>query len=75
MSPKGLVPNLLMQFFSLYSSKTAVSETYVFDIVITQNDYPSYVKHISACIYIVFTLFRVCVAWGRFSARWTCRRQ
>ena len=31
----GLVHNLLMQFFSLYSSKIEVSETYFFDIVIT----------------------------------------
>ena len=27
--------NLLMQFFSLYSSKMEVSETYFYDIVIT----------------------------------------
>ena len=32
---KGLVHIMLMQFFSLYSSKIEVSETYVFDIVIT----------------------------------------
>ena len=31
----GLAHNLLMQFFRLYSSKIEVSETYVFDIVIT----------------------------------------
>ena len=31
----GLVHNLLMQFFTLGSSKIEVSETYVFDIVIT----------------------------------------
>ena len=31
----GLVHNLLMQFFSLYSSKIEVSETYFYDIVIT----------------------------------------
>ena len=71
----GLVHNLLMQSFTLGSSKIEVSETYVFDIVITQNDYPSYAKHILACFYMVFTLFRVCVAWVRLSARWTCRRQ
>ena len=34
-SPKGLVHNLLMQFFTLGSSKIEVSETYFFDIVIT----------------------------------------
>ena len=33
--PKGLVHNLLMQFFSLYSSTIEVSETYFFNIVIT----------------------------------------
>ena len=31
----GLVHNLLMQFFTLDSSKIEVSETYFFDIVIT----------------------------------------
>ena len=34
-SPKGLVHNLLMQFFTLGSSKIEVSETSYFDIVIT----------------------------------------
>ena len=34
-SPKGLVHNLLMQFFTLGSSKIEVSETYFFDTVIT----------------------------------------
>ena len=62
---KGLVHNLLVVFFTVGSSKIEVSETYFFDIVITQNDHPSYVKHILACIYIVSPLFRVCVAWGR----------
>ena len=34
-SPKGLVHNLLMQFFSLGSSKMEVFETGFYDIVIT----------------------------------------
>ena len=34
-SPKGLVPNLLMQFFTLGSSKIEVFETCFFDIVTT----------------------------------------
>ena len=34
-SPKGLVHSLLMQFFSLNSSKTEVFGTCFFDIVIT----------------------------------------
>ena len=37
---KGLVHNLLMQFFSLGSSKIEVSETNCFDIVTTQYDHP-----------------------------------
>ena len=32
---QGLVHNLLVQFFTLDSSKFQVSETYFFDIVIT----------------------------------------
>ena len=34
-SPKGWVHNLLMQFFTLDSSKIEVFETYFFDIMIT----------------------------------------
>ena len=34
-SPKGLVHNLLMQFFTLGSSKIEVFETCFYDIVIT----------------------------------------
>ena len=33
-SPKGLVHNLLLQFFTPDSSKIEVSETYFFDTVI-----------------------------------------
>ena len=33
--PKGLVHNLLMQFFTLDSSKIKVFKTYFYDIVIT----------------------------------------
>ena len=49
-SPKGLVHNLLMQFFTLDSSKMKVFETDFFDIVITQNDHPRYVKHVLGLI-------------------------
>ena len=69
---QGLVHNLLVQFFTLRSSNVGVFETYCFDIVTTQIDNPRYLKHFLARIYVVFTLFWVCVAWGRFSARWTC---
>ena len=34
-APRGLVHNLLMQFFTLDSSKIEVFETYFFDVVIT----------------------------------------
>ena len=57
----ALVHNLLMQFFSLHSSKIEVSEAYFFDIVITSNDHPRYVKHVLVRIYVVFTLFG---CWG-----------
>ena len=40
-SPKGLVHNLLMQFFNLGSSKIEVFESCFFDIVTTSNDHPS----------------------------------
>ena len=53
----GLVPNLLMQLSTLGSSKIEVSETYFFDIVITQYDHPRYVKHILGRVYVFFTLF------------------
>ena len=58
MSPKGLVHHVLMQFFTLGSSKTEVFETCFYDIVITQNNHPRYVKHVLGRIYVSFTLFR-----------------
>ena len=62
-SANGVVHNLLMQFFALYSSKTKVSETYFFDIMTTHNDQPSYVKHVLRHIYVFFTPFGDWV-WG-----------
>ena len=56
-SPKGLVHNLLMQFFTPDSSKIEVFETCFFDIVTTQNDISSYAKHVLGCIYVFFTPF------------------
>ena len=47
-SHKGLLHNLLVQFFTLGSSKVKpfeVLDTYFFDIGTTQNDHPRYVKH------------------------------
>ena len=56
--PKGLVHNLLQQFFILVTSKIAVSDTYFFRILTTQNDHATYVKHVLGSIYVFFfTLF------------------
>ena len=55
--PRVLVHNLLMQFFNPDSSKIEVFETDFFDIVTTQNDHPSYVKHVLGRIFMFFTLF------------------
>ena len=52
-----MVHNLLMQFFTLDSSKIEVFETYFFDILITQNDHPSYVKHVLGRIWVFCPLF------------------
>ena len=65
--PKGLVHNLLMQFCTLDSSKIEFFETYFFYIVITQNDHPSYVKHVLGFIYVFFTLFGY---WGGGGFPW-----
>ena len=58
-SLKGLVHNLLVQFFTLGSSKIEVSETYFFDTVITYYDDPRYVKHVSARVHVFFPLFAI----------------
>ena len=63
----GPVHNLLMQFFTPDSSKMEVFETYFFDIVTTQNDHPSYVKHVLGRIYVFFTLFGYQVGGGGVS--------
>ena len=57
MSPEGLIHHLPMQFFVLGSPKIDVFETYLFDIVITRNDQPRFVKHVLGRIYLVFTFF------------------
>ena len=53
----GLVHSLLMQFFTLGSSKMEVFETSFNDIVTTQYDHARYVKHVLGRIYVFFTLF------------------
>ena len=53
----GPVHNLLMQFFTPGSSEIKVFETCFFDIVTTQNDHPSYIKHVLGRIYVCFMRF------------------
>ena len=60
----GEVHNLLMQFFTLGSSKIEVFETCFFDIVTTQNDISSYAKHVLGRIYVFFTSFGYQVRGG-----------
>ena len=43
-APDRLAHNLLIQFFTLYSSRIEVSETLFFGILAILNDHPSYVK-------------------------------
>ena len=50
--------NLLMQFFTLGSSKIEVFGTYSYDIMTTQYDHSRYVKHVLGRVYVFFTLFR-----------------
>ena len=75
-APKGLISNLLMQFFTLGRSKIEVFETYFFDMVTTQYNHPRYVKHVLGCIYMNFTIFgyQVRGGGGRASGDWytTC---
>ena len=52
-----VVHNLLVQFFTLDSSKIEVFQTYFFDTLITQNDHPSHVKHVLGHIHVFLTLF------------------
>ena len=61
---KGLVHNLLMQFFTLDSSKIEVFKTYVFDIVIAKKDHPKCAKHVLGRIYVFFTPFGYQVGGG-----------
>ena len=53
----GTVHNLLMQFYTVGSSKIQVFKPYIFDIVTTHYDHPSYVKHSLGRSYMFFTLF------------------
>ena len=58
--PRGIGHNLLMQFSRHSSSKVEISKTDFFDTVTIQKDEISYVNHVSAPLYVFFTLF----GWG-----------
>ena len=53
----GPVHDLLLQFFTLDSTKIEVFDTCFYDIVTTRYDHPRYVKHVLGRIYVFFTLF------------------
>ena len=74
-SPKGLVHNLLMQLFTLGSSKIEVFETYFFDTVTSQYDHPRYIKHVLGHICVFFTTFWYWAQGGGVQRNWytTCR--
>ena len=61
----GLVHNLLLQFFTLGSSKMEVFETCFHYIVTTQHDDRQYGKYILGRIYAFFTLFGCWAHGGR----------
>ena len=53
-----------MQFFTPRSSKIEVFETCFYDVLTTQYNHPSYVKHVLGCIYVFFTQFGYKVGGG-----------
>ena len=63
-APKGLVHNLLMQVFTLDSSKIEVFKTCFFDIGTTHYDEPGYLKHVLGRVYMFFILFGYPVGGG-----------
>ena len=60
----ALVRNLLVQFSTLGSSKIEEAKTYFFYITTTQNDHPTYGKHVLGSIYVFLTLFGYWVRAG-----------
>ena len=60
--PRGLGHNLPMQFSSLGNSKKwKFPKLIFFDTLTIQNDQISYVKHVSAPLYVFYTIFE---CWG-----------
>ena len=66
---KELVHSLLMQIFTLDSSKIEVFKTCFSDMVTTQCDHPSYLKHILGRIYMFFTPFGYWVGFFTLGAQ------
>ena len=62
---QGIGTQPAMRVFTLDSSKMEVFKTCFFDIVTTQYDHPSYLKHVLGRIYMFFTLFGYWVGVGR----------
>ena len=54
LSLKREVRNLIMHLFTLSSSKMELLESFFFDIVITKNDHPRYVKNVLGRIHVSF---------------------
>ena len=55
--PRDWYTTCVCHFFTLDSTKFEVSEAYSFDILITENDHPTYVWYVVGSIYLFFTLF------------------
>ena len=55
-SSKGLVHGLLVQLFTLGTTKIEVFETFC-GTVTTRNDHPRYLKHVLGSICVFFSLF------------------
>ena len=69
MSPKGLVHNVFMKFFTLKSTEMEVSKVYFFDVVAIHNNHASYVKHVLGSIYIFLPCL---VIWVWRGVKWVC---
>ena len=65
-----LVHNLLMQFFTLYSSKMEVAKIYIFHILATQNDHLSYIKHVLGSVHVVSPYLGIGCVGGGFPMDW-----
>ena len=60
----GTVHNVLMQFFTLDSSKIVILQTYFFDTVATKITIQGKESNYLGCIYVFFTFFGYGVLGG-----------